>query len=508
MLAHTLVLGLVPLLARLARALDVPAHFENTAVVRSVELGASLQLVTTTYAVRALVDGAQEYVVTYSKEDGAHTSWFLPKLKGSEDELPSVQGFDQHDQVYYYKLTLPKPLKRDETATLNIWTSLSRASTPWPPTAAQKDTVRLKFQGDMLVLSPYETVSQRTKIRAPTPSIGSFSDPSPPSVFVKEAQATKSGSTVTYGPFASLPPSISADFRKEHQQRVSVAYESEGAVVSVLSLERTAEISHWGNNLNVQDGIHLQNGGPTLKGQFSRVEHQHATYYQRPTPSTIWWLNLYLPPGIQSPYFYDLNGNVSTSHFRPTPSLPQAESPFFNPQSVQGLKPDSRALASKFSLLQLRPRYPMLGGWNYSFTLGWDAPLADWAGYDRKSGKYIVGVPFLNTFKDVSVDKAECKIILPEGATDVEVFPPFPVDSIERSTHVTFLDTIGRPAVTLKKDHVTDKHIGIVYVSYSVPLSAHLKKPLAVAVATIGLFTLTFVARRVDPRIHSPSLKK
>lgn len=124
-----------------------------------------------------------------------------------------------------------------------------------------------------------------------------------------------------------------------------------------------------------------------------------------------------LPAGIHSPYFYDQNGNVSTSHFRSTPSLPQAESPFLNPRVLDGVKPGTRAHASKFSVLEIRPRYPVLGGWNYTFTLGWDAPLRDWAAYDRKTGKNLVAVPFLNTFKDVAVDEAEFKVILPEGAT-------------------------------------------------------------------------------------------
>lgn len=70
-----------------------------------------------------------------------------------------------HSQVYYYKLALPTPLKRDESATISVETILSHASAPWPPTAAQKDAVKLKFEADMLLISPYETLSQRTKIR-------------------------------------------------------------------------------------------------------------------------------------------------------------------------------------------------------------------------------------------------------------------------------------------------------------------------------------------------------
>ena len=72
---------------------------------------------------------------------------------------------------------------------------------------------------------------------------------------------------------------------------------------------------------------------------------------------------------------------------------------------------------ARTSVLELRPRYPMMGGWNYSFTLGWDAPLEDYAGYDKSTGKHIVGVPIMTVIPGAVVDEAEIKIVLPEGAT-------------------------------------------------------------------------------------------
>jgi len=39
-------------------------------------------------------------------------------------------------------------------------------------------------------------------------------------------------------------------------------------------------------------------------------------------------------------------------------------------------------------------------------------------------------------------------------------------------------------------------------VSYKLPISAHLKKPIAVATAFLGLFVLAIAGRRVDLRIH------
>ena len=42
-----------------------------------------------------------------------------------------------------------------------------------------------------------------------------------------------------------------------------------------------------------------------------------------------------------------------------------------------------------------------------------------------------------------------------------------------------------------------------VQVTYKVPFSAHLRKPVAVATAFFGLFALGFVSRRVDMRIRT-----
>lgn len=33
------------------------------------------------------------------------------------------------------------------------------------------------------------------------------------------------------------------------------------------------------------------------------------------------------------------------------------------------------------------------------------------------------------------------------------------------STHITYLDTKGRPAITLKYEQLTDRHTGVIYVS-------------------------------------------
>lgn len=48
---------------------------------------------------------------------------------------------------------------------------------------------------------------------------------------------------------------------------------------------------------------------------------------------------------------------------------------------------------------------------------------------------------------------------------DVDFLPPFPATVAEYSTHITYLDTTGRPAITLRYKDLTNKHVGVIYVS-------------------------------------------
>jgi oligosaccharyltransferase complex subunit alpha (ribophorin I) len=90
------VLALVALSSTLASA--HPPSFENSAVVRTVELSGSLVYVTTTYAVRALSDGAKQYVVSLGENEAKSVSWFEAKLKGQNEPLGVTTGLlDPHE---------------------------------------------------------------------------------------------------------------------------------------------------------------------------------------------------------------------------------------------------------------------------------------------------------------------------------------------------------------------------------------------------------------------------
>ena len=66
-------------------------------------------------------------------------------------------------------------------------------------------------------------------------------------------------------------------------------------------------------------------------------------------------------------------------------------------------------------MLEIKPRYPVLGGWSYSFVVGYDMPLED-ALKVASDGRKILAVPFFTGLRDLVVDEVELRIVLPEGA--------------------------------------------------------------------------------------------
>ncbi|KAG6861609.1 hypothetical protein C0995_014516 [Termitomyces sp. Mi166 len=461
------------------------SSFENTAIVRAVELGGAVVHVTTTYAIKATRPGAKIYTIALGLEEKERTSWLDVRVKGQQSSLPqSNHKFDSNRNYHLIDVTLDKPLALNSTLNLVVESHQTHATFPWPAEASQKDEQALKYATDLFILSPYHTAVQRTKIKALVPRIISYTTPQGLDEFTLEATVTKQGAAVTFGPYNNIPPSANEKFIEKYQQPVSVHYYHEQPVLEVSKLVRSAEISHWGNNLNIQDDIVLHNGGPVLKGHFSRLEHQTQTFYKKSAPHVLPALTLHLPPGISNTYYYDLVGNVSTSRLRVTPSAPKG------------------SRNNQYSILELRPRYPILGGWNYSFTLGWDAPLSDSAVYDKSTGKYIVEVPVMTGIPGAAVNCAEVSIILPEGAIDVEFTTPFPAISNTLSTHITYLDSIGRPKLTFEYQNLTLSHAQNIYVSYSVPLTAHLRKPFVVGMAFFSVFALAIIGRRINLTIN------
>jgi oligosaccharyltransferase complex subunit alpha (ribophorin I) len=61
-----------------------------------------------------------------------------------------------------------------------------------------------------------------------------------------------SGSVLTYGPYDMIPPTMSSD-------KITVHYEYTAPITYIDHLERLIEVSHWGNNVAIEERYALTN---------------------------------------------------------------------------------------------------------------------------------------------------------------------------------------------------------------------------------------------------------
>lgn len=249
----------------------------------------------------------------------------------------------------------------------------------------------------------------------------------------------RQGSTFTYGPYDTSKVAPGTTYP------ISVRYEFTKPVITASLLERDLEVSHWGGNLATEERYFLRNNGSQLANQFSRVEWTISSYQGLPS-SALRELKYPLKAGSADPYFIDDVGNVSTSKFRPG-------------------KPNRDAH------LELRPRFPIFGGWNYSFKIGWNNDLLLFlrrAVTDADS--YVLKVPFIEgpkTSEGIQYENVVVRVLLPEGARNVRHelvegtssngLPSQNQIEPHLSSHKTYMDTLGRTVLTLKVENLSDE---------------------------------------------------
>ncbi|WFC96230.1 dolichyl-diphosphooligosaccharide--protein glycosyltransferase subunit 1 [Malassezia brasiliensis] len=359
---------------------------------------------------------------------------------------------------HWYAAMLPRHMVQSGAdIRLRVFANVVHDAQPLPKAIAQSEKQLLLWSGDVSLRPAYPTQSGTVVIKTPNTNVVSFSP--------KDGAKTKPNA-ITYGPLANLPAFVPGT---SDVPQGRVHYEFDRPVLTFVDYDRHVEISHWGDNMATSDTIWMRNDGPKLKGHFNRAKHM-VNMWSNPSVEVgaqIHSVPVLLPPAARDVYYVDATGNVSTSRFGPPTGGP--------------LMPRR---------LDLQPRFPVLGGWNYTFTVGWNQRMST-AGLAKRlpgSHRFRVAVPFLTAPVQTAVDHAKLRIVLPEGAKDIDITLPFDVDSESIDVYPTYLDTIRRPAVVLERARCTAKLNGFVYVDYTLSPLAHFRKVLAVAVAAAALF--------------------
>ena len=349
----------------------------------------------------------------------------------------------------FYRIELKDPLPPGRTMSVEIETILTHELMPHPKEITQKEKQLVKYIGNIYLYSPYNIMKQTTTISLPSRNIESYTKLKP---------VSQSDSMITYGPYEKVPP-----FSYEE---LNIHFENNNKFLTVTRLERSIEISHWGN-IAVEEHIDLLHTGALLKGSFSRYEYARES---KSGQASIQSFDTILPAAASDIYYRDEIGNISTSHTR--------------------IKKDSVEL-------NLRPRFPLFGGWKTKYIVGYNVPSYE---YLFHSGdQYTLEMRLLDhVFDDMMVDELVVKIILPEGSKNIELSLPYPATRLPDTLHYTYLDTTGRPVLSITKRNLVENHIQNFKLKYTFPRILMLQEPLLVAAALYLLFLLVITYVRLD----------
>ncbi|ETI27987.1 hypothetical protein G647_00436 [Cladophialophora carrionii CBS 160.54] len=466
-----------------------PQVFENTNLVRTINLEKGYVRETTNILVTNTDKSPQsDYYVSFEYDLMGRIGGFDARDKKNPDTPLEVSiaalsaVLDDQDgsvkPTQYYVIHLAEPLPSKGTITLSVSWHVLGVLTPLPASIRQEEKQYLVYNFSAYVPSVYKTVKQKTKVKFPSADVPEYSTTSG---LTSSADPEKQGSSLTYGPYdtAKVEPGTAYP--------VTVRYEFNKPLLVCTNLERDVEVSHWGGNLATEERYWLRHDGATLSNHFSRLSWGTQSFYLaagQGSTSALRELKVPLKPGSVDPYFTDDIGNVSTSRFRPN-NVREAS-------------------------LELKPRYPLFGGWKYSFRIGWNNALSTaLRKLKTQSDTYILAVPLLEGPRNpegIQYQQFTFRVILPEGARNVKWQTHggtgAPTLHAEESLHKTFMDTLGRTELKLSATNVVDEARDVtVVVTYEYPFFAAFKKPVTILVGFIVTFAIAWAVGSLDTSI-------
>jgi len=383
------------------------------------------------------------FVHAISENEAKHLSWMTSVETGKDSarlriSKISVKGSPQG--FVFHKIELLNLLAPGASMSITVEHSLTEYLVPYPKEIVQAENQLVLYRGFANVISAYHVESESTTFKVGKTKPISFTDINP----VKHVSGQ-----IVYGPYQNTPAYSKKD--------IEIHYENNAPFLVATSVERIIEVSHWGN-LAVEEHIEVVHKGAFLKGPFSRLDFQLDR--RGSSQPVVKSFKTNLPIEARDIYYRDEIGNISTS-----------------------------SLYSRNNRLEveLRPRFPLFGGWRTNYVLGYNLPTADYL-FSSKSNYALKFRLFGHLFDNAVVEKLKVKIILPEMSKNIKLVTPYSVKRLPDETHKTYLDTFGRPVIVLEKENLVNSHIQTFTLYYEFERVNLLREPLILIAAFATLF--------------------
>lgn len=397
----------------LTLCLDVDGSaWENTHYNRIIDLSKSYVKESSSISIKNLMEIPQD-VYYFRVNDGIGAVKNLSVIAAVVDGV-AVELAVVGDQLY--KLQLPIPIAPKSSAEIKVQYAYTGNLEPLPSKIDMDDKQSLLVRFNKFAYSDYISKEYTLFIGGiPKGKEVSLNDyPINESLPVFEPKIADK--TIVYGPLLE-------DLQPLTIQGTGFLYEHNRPLAKVNKLNRSIWLPASDvDQVSFEEYYELTNDAAELKSGFSRVDYMKGRYEQTRNHFALARLEIPFTPGneFEDYYFTDLVGIVSTH-------------------------------ATVQDHLVLLPRFPIFGGWNYNFTLGWNNKLGNFVHkLTKESDTYIVRVPLINSIRDITYDDVYVSFYLPENAEFVNVTTAIDYELIAIGNELSYFDVSeGHNKITL-----------------------------------------------------------
>lgn len=194
----------------------------------------------------------------------------------------------------------------------------------------------------------------------------------------------------------------------EQDDKFLVHFSLNNHLVYFDSVSRIIEISHWGN-VKVKEEYSGVNMAAQNKGEFHRKEMMILSgqgFARMRNPGTVLPQNTHvclfvdhvLPYRAVGLEYYDQIGNISYSN--------------------------AWRVGASHTMLQIQPRSPLMGGWQFDYTVEYNLPLETVVFYDHSLKLYMLNLTMMPSAKGIYSENVNTQIRFPTGSSDISIYFP------------------------------------------------------------------------------------